>query len=390
MNLLDWILVLLVAAYAVSGYWQGFISGAFSTVGLILGGLLGIWLAPILLGSRDPSLLVSLLAVFVVLICASFGQAILQYVGGRARETITWQPARAVDAVGGAALSVVAVLVVTWMLGVAISGSRIPGVGPMVRTSAVLREVDTVMPAAAKTALREFNDVVGSSFFPTYLEPFAPERIVNVSPAPSRLLRDPDIQRARDSVFKLRGNTACGRGVEGTGFVYAAHRLMTNAHVVAGVRKPKIVVGDRLQPATVVYYNPDIDVAVLAVPDIEAAGLKFDTGGRTRDAAAALGYPQDGPFNAQPMRIRAEQRLKSADIYGRDDVTREVFSLRGVIRPGNSGGPLVASSGQVYGVVFAASVSDTDTGYALTASQVSRAATLGIGATRPVSTRGCA
>jgi S1-C subfamily serine protease len=260
----------------------------------------------------------------------------------------------------------------------------------MVRTSAVLREVNTVMPTSAKTALRTFNNVVGSSFFPTYLEPFAPERIVNVSPAPSRLLRDPDVERARDSVFKLRGNNACGRGVEGTGFVYAAHRLMTNAHVVAGVRKPKIVVGDRLQPATVVYYNPDIDVAVLAVPDIEAAGLRFDTGGRTRDAAAALGYPQDGPFNAQPMRIRAEQRLKSADIYGLDDVTREVFSLRGVIRPGNSGGPLVASSGQVYGVVFAASVSDKDTGYALTASQVSRAATLGIGATRPVSTRGCA
>ena len=203
MNLLDWILVLLVVAYAVSGYWQGFISGAFSTVGLILGGLLGIWLAPILLGNRDPSLLVSMLAVFVVLVCASFGQAILQYVGGRARETITWQPARAVDAVGGAALSVVAVLVVTWMLGVAISGSRIPGVGPMVRTSAVLREVDTVMPATAKTALRAFNDVVGSSSFPTYLEPFAPERIVDVSAAPSRLLRDPDIERARDSVFKL-------------------------------------------------------------------------------------------------------------------------------------------------------------------------------------------
>ena len=101
MNLLDWILVLLVVAYAISGYWQGFISGAFSTVGLILGGLLGIWLAPILLGSRDPSLLVSLLAVFVVLICASFGQAILQYVGGRARETITWQPARAVDGSAG-------------------------------------------------------------------------------------------------------------------------------------------------------------------------------------------------------------------------------------------------------------------------------------------------
>ena len=260
----------------------------------------------------DPSLLVSMLAVFVVLICASFGQAILQYVGGRARETITWQPARAVDAVGGAALSVVAVLVVTWMLGVAISGSRIPGVGPMVRTSAVLREIDTVMPATAKTALRTFNDVVGSSFFPTYLEPFAPERIVDVSAAPSRLLRDPDIERARDSVFKLRGNNKCGRGVEGSGFVYAPHRLMTNAHVVAGVDQPKVVVGDRLQPATVVYYNPDIDVAVLAVPGLDAARLRFDTGGRSKDAAAALGYPQDGPFNAQadadPGRAAAEVR----------------------------------------------------------------------------------
>ncbi|MEO5710316.1 MAG: trypsin-like peptidase domain-containing protein, partial [Nocardioidaceae bacterium] len=124
--------------------------------------------------------------------------------------------------------------------------------------------------------------------------------------------------------------------------------------------------------------------------DLDAPGLAFDTGGKTKDTGAALGYPQDGPFDAQPMRIRAEQRLKSADIYGRDNVTREVFSLRGVIRPGNSGGPLVATSGQVYGVVFAASVSDKDTGYALTASQVSRAATIGIGATKPVGTRGCA
>lgn len=390
MNVLDWILLLLVVAYAVSGYWQGFISGAFSTVGLVLGGLLGIWLAPILLGSRKPSLLVSLLAVFVVLVCASFGQAILQYVGGRAREQITWQPARAIDAVGGAALSVVAVLVVTWMLGVAISGSRIPGVGPMVRDSRVLREVNTVMPVGAKTALRTFNDVVGSSFFPTYLEPFAPERIVNVSPAPQRVVRDPDIDRARASVFKLRGNNICGRGVEGSGFVYASHRLMTNAHVVAGVRQPKVLVGGRLEPATVVYYNPDIDVAVLAVPSLDAPRLAFDTSGTTKEVAAALGYPEDGPYVAEPTRIRAEQRLKSADIYGNSSVTRDVFSLRGLIRPGNSGGPLVATSGRVLGVVFAASISDPDTGYALTAGQVSRAATLGIDATRPVSTRGCA
>ena len=390
MNFLDWLLVLLVLAYALSGYWQGFISGAFATVGLILGGLLGIWLAPILLGNLSPSVGVSLLAVFVVLLCASFGQAILQYAGGRAREKITWQPVRAIDAVGGAALSVVAVLVVTWMLGVAISGSRIPGVGPMVRDSAVLGEVNQVMPPQAQAVLRAFNNVVGSSFFPSYLEPFAPERIVNVAPAPKRVLQDPDIARAEASVYKLRGNNKCGQGVEGSAFLYNPHRLMTNAHVVAGVRDPKVVVGDSLKPATVVYYNADIDLAVLAVPDVDGPYLAFDKDGHRKQTGAALGFPQDGPYDAQPIRIRAEQRLRSPDIYGKGTVTREVFSLRGSIRPGNSGGPLVATSGKVLGVVFAASVTDRQTGYALTADQVSDAAAKGIGSRSGVGTGGCA
>ncbi len=390
MNFLDWLLVLLVLAYALSGYWQGFISGAFATVGLILGGLLGIWLAPILLGNLSPSVGVSLLAVFVVLLCASFGQAILQYAGGRAREKITWQPVRAIDAVGGAALSVVAVLVVTWMLGVAISGSRIPGVGPMVRDSAVLGEVNQVMPRQAQAVLRAFNNVVGSSFFPSYLEPFAPERIVNVAPAPKRVLQDPDIARAEASVYKLRGNNKCGQGVEGSAFLYNPHRLMTNAHVVAGVRDPKVVVGDSLKPATVVYYNADIDLAVLAVPDVDGPYLAFDKNGHRKQTGAALGFPQDGPYDAQPIRIRAEQRLRSPDIYGKGTVTREVFSLRGSIRPGNSGGPLVATSGKVLGVVFAASVTDRQTGYALTADQVSDAAAKGIGSRSGVGTGGCA
>lgn len=390
MNLLDWLLVLLVLAYALSGYWQGFISGAFATAGLILGGLLGIWLAPMLLGSLSPSIGVSLLAVFVVLLCASFGQAILQYAGGKAREKITWQPVRAIDAVGGAALSVVAVLVVTWMLGVGISGSRIPGVGPMVRNSAVLGEVDAVMPRQAQAMLRAFNNVVGSSFFPTYLEPFAPERIVNVAPAPGRVLRDPDVQRARAGVYKLRSNNRCGQGVEGSGFLYNPHRLMTNAHVVAGVRDPKVVVGDGLESATVVYYDPDIDIAVLSVPGLGGPYLSFDKNGRSRQPAVALGFPQDGPFDAQPMRIRTEQRLRSPDIYGEGTVTREVFSLRGSIRPGNSGGPLVATSGKVLGVVFAASVSDRQTGYALTSDQVSDAAGRGIDSRSGVGTGDCA
>ncbi len=182
MNFLDILLIILVLTYALSGYWQGFITGAFATVGLLLGGLLGIWLAPLALGDKDPSTWVSLGALFIVILAASLGQASFQYAGARARSLITWQPARAVDAAGGALLSSAAVLLVAWALGVAVSGSQIGAVTPLVRESAVLAKVDRAMPDRANEALNAFNTVVGTNFFPRYLEPFAPERIVEVKP----------------------------------------------------------------------------------------------------------------------------------------------------------------------------------------------------------------
>ncbi|QNN54653.1 MarP family serine protease [Nocardioides mesophilus] len=390
MNFLDWFLVVLVLAYAVSGYWQGFIAGVFATLGLLLGGLVGIWVAPRLLGDIDPALWVSLAALFVVLICASFGQAVLQYAGVRVRARITWQPARALDAVGGAALSAVAVLVVSWALGVAVSGASLPWVSNQVRESEVLGRVDELMPARAVTALDSFNDVVGSSFFPRYLEPFARERIIEVGPPPGRIGTDPDVVAAAASVLKIRGENSCNRGVEGTGFLFAPNRVMTNAHVVAGVDDPAIILEDREVPATVVYYNEDLDVAVLAVDGLDRPFLRFDGGGRESQPAAVLGYPQDGPYNVQAARIRGEQRLRSPDIYGDGSVVREVFSIRSLVRPGNSGGPLVSGDGRVLGVIFAASVSDGDTGYALTTDQVKESAAQGLTSDREVDTGRCA
>ena len=391
MNVLDWILVLVVLAYAVSGYWQGFISGAFATAGLLVGGFLSVlWLVPQLLGDAEPSLWVSLGALFVVLLSASFGQAIFQYVGSRIRDRITWQPVRAVDAVGGAALSAAAVLVVAWVLGVAVSGSALPGISKQVRSSAVLSEVDELMPDQADEALRAFNEVVGSSFFPRYLEPFATERIIEVGPPSDGVARDPQVRAARASVLKIRGENECGRGVEGTGFVYSPGRIMTNAHVVAGVDDPTVLVGDQEVGARVVHYDPDLDVAVLAVDGLGRPFLRFDKTGEARDDAAVLGYPNDGPYNVQAARIRGEQRLRSPDIYGSGSVIREVFSLRSLVRPGNSGGPLLSVDGDVLGVIFAASVTDRDTGYALTADQVSQSAAEGITNDGEVDTGGCA
>ena len=190
-------------------------------------------------------------------------------------------------------------------------------------------------------------------------------------------------------MVKVRGANTCGSGVEGTGFFYAPGRLMTNAHVVAGVTRPEVEVGGTSVTASVVLYDEDLDIAVLSLPDTGTPHLALDAEVEPRDAVAVLGYPEDGPYDVQSGRVRAEQRLRSPDIYGEGTVIRQVFSLRALIRPGNSGGPIVTSGGDVAGMVFAASVSDQDTGYALTADQVAESAAAGVTRQAPVDTGTC-
>jgi S1-C subfamily serine protease len=165
---------------------------------------------------------------------------------------------------------------------------------------------------------------------------------------------------------------------------------MTNAHVLAGVASPTVETSDgRALHARVVLYDPKRDVAVLQVGGLGLSPLTFDGSLSHGDNAIVLGYPENGPFRADPARVRAQQNARGPDIYQDQEVTRQIYSLYAKVRPGNSGGPLLTTSGQVGGVVFAAAVDNAHTGYALTASEVAGDAAQGRSATTPVSTQGC-
>lgn len=393
MNALDVVLVVLTLAYGLTGYGRGFVVGGVATGGLLAGGAVGTLVLPGLLEGYEPSLSVSFVALATLLLLALLGQAIGTYAGTRLRDHLTWRPVRSLDAVGGAASSMVAVLVVAWTLGYALSGSRIPTVSQAVRASTVLGTVDQVMPESADSVLGALSAVVDASSFPRYLEPFAHERIAAVRRPDADVVRAAEVRDAAGSVVKILGDAPqCDRSVEGSGFVYAPERVLTNAHVVAGVRSPTVLLAGEQYESRVVLFDPELDVAVLGVDGLAGDVLRFAEGAQAAesgDSAAVLGYPQNGPYDVRAARVRSKQRLASPDIYGRGRVVREVLAVRALVRSGNSGGPLVAPSGQVYGVIFAASLADDGTGYALTAAQVAADAAAGRGATTEVATGDC-
>ncbi|MEO6605056.1 MAG: MarP family serine protease [Aeromicrobium sp.] len=389
MNSLDLLIILVLIAYAISGYFQGFVVNLIATVGLLLGGLLAVAVVPKILSGRTPTLTTSLIALGAVIGAAAIGQAIGTYVGTDLRDGLTWRPFRWVDAVAGSLLSMVAVLCAAWALGYSVSGTSIPYLSTASRDSSILDRVDDVMPTQASSVLRAFNKVLDANLFPRYIDPFENEEIKAVAPPDTSTLANEGVREAAGSVVKILGEASCQRGIEGSGFAYAKDRIMTNAHVVAGVTDPVVVIAGRRLDAEVVVFDPELDVAVLRVDGLELKPLDFDRGGEEGDSAAILGFPENGPFDARAARIRSVIDLRSPDIYDKGELVRKTFSIRGLVRSGNSGGPLVSESGDVYGVIFAASVTDSSTGYALTAGQVAADASKGRSASQSVSTGKC-
>jgi hypothetical protein len=266
-----------------------------------------------------------------------------------------------------------------------------PGLARAIRTSSVLHGVNAVMPKEAQALSNELRNTVDTSGFPDVFGNLVPTTVRNV-PAPNAALRnDPVVKNTQQSVLKIEGSApSCNRRIEGSGFVFAGDRILTNAHVVAGTRRVQVIDDGQALPAAVVVYDPERDLAVLDVPNLDAPSLRFATAQAPTDSdAIVLGYPLDGPFDAEPARIRDARPIRGPDIYNNQTVTRAIYTIRGEVRSGNSGGPLIATDGQVLGVVFAAAADDPETGFALTAAEAAPVVAAGRTATDRVNTGAC-
>ena len=392
MSLVDLVLIVLALVFALSGFRQGVIVSAASFVGFFGGAVVGAQLSgPVSEDLATSSVTRVFVALVVVLAGALLGQLLAGMIGRAVRKRVTWEPAKMVDAAAGAVVSAAAVLLVAWMVATPLASSPLPGVAGQVRQSALVQAVDHTVPSQVRSLYDSLRQAIDRNGLPDVLDPLTPTDARQV-PAPDQaLLASPVVTAVQGSVVQIRGIAAsCAKQIDGSGFVYADQRVMTNAHVLAGVTAPQVTAEGRVYDAVPVYVDEETDIAVLAVPGLPQVPLSFSTTPVDTGAdAIVMGYPGGGPFYVGPARVRDRGEISGPDFRATATVQRDVYALFGQVRAGNSGGPLIAPDGTVLGVVFASAIDDPDTGYALTAAQVTTAATTGAGSSTPVDTGAC-
>ncbi|MBJ7000755.1 MarP family serine protease [Streptomyces griseofuscus] len=388
MDLLDLILVLVILLYAASGYRRGLVAGCVSLAGFVGGAVVGVWALPWVTGlvARGTAT-ATVLAVLTVLVPAAVGHELAGRLALRLRGGLDKGPLRVVDGVGGAAANAVAVLIVAWVAASVLSAAPSPALTTAIRDSSLLGAVQRTMPETTPAWFSRATSALTDAGFPQVFNPFENESTAQVPRPTGDSVTAAATNAAKASTVKIEGVSG-SEGREGSGFVFAPGRVMTNAHVVAGIARPSVRVGGvgPVYPARVVLFDPDRDVAVLYVPGLTAPVLRFDTSASRGDSAVVAGYPQDGSLNLQAATVGNLVRATGQNIYSDGAVTREIYSIRSTVRPGNSGGPLLTTDGRVFGVVFARSTSDAETGYVLTASEVAADAQRAATATAAVDT----
>jgi S1-C subfamily serine protease len=344
---IDWVIVAFTVLFAFYGYMQGFIVGVLSLLGFALGAFLGTRIGPLLLSGGSHSQYAPLFGLVGALLAGGVLASGFEGLGLRARAAVRVPGLRTIDGVFGAALTACVGLGIAWIIGaVALQSSGSVPLRQDIQRSAILRGLNQLLPpsGAILNALARFDPL------PSVRGPAADV------PAPTRgILAASGVRAARASVVRVLG-TACGLGVEGSGWAAGHDLVVTNAHVVAGETDTTVQIGGRAPGvrARALAFDPHDDVAVLFVPGLGAPALSPASNLRPGTSAAILGYPLDGPFDEEPGRLGHTQRVNTEDAYGNGPIVRQITSLLGRVRPGNSGGPLVDARGHVLATVFAA------------------------------------
>lgn len=391
MTYVDALVVAIVVWAAWSGFRRGLILALLSLVGMVAGVVLGIKLAPVIMGLVDPGGWQISIGISTVLACVGIGEYLGSRVGSALSAKVTWSPAKAADRTVGLAGQALAAVLLVWMIAVPLASTPLPWLTKAIRNSVLLTKINDVMPPQAEALSSNLRQLLDDTGFPAILDPLAATPLTSVDAPDQELAEGSVAKEAKPSVLKVRSTAgSCSRVMTGSSFVIGPERVMTNAHVVAGSSDVVVEVGrDRLE-ATVVLYDPELDVAVLDVPGLDRPTLKFDLAEADSGAdAIVLGYPLDGPYTVSPGRIRSAFELNGPDIYDAGKVSREVYILRAQVRPGNSGGPLLDDDGEVIGVVFGSAIDDAETGFALTSEQVAASVKAGLTQDAAVATGGC-
>jgi S1-C subfamily serine protease len=346
---LDWIIVAFAAILAAFGFRRGFVVGVLSFAGFALGAFLGTRLAPLLLSQGSSSPYAPAFGLFGALLAGAILASGAEGVGFRVRRALLVPGFGALDGALGAALGAALALGIVWIA--AAVAAQAPDQAQLradIQRSVILRELNALLPPSGPI----LNALARLDPLPSISGP-SPD----VPPPPARIAHEPGVQRASGSVVRVLG-TACGLAIEGSGWVAAPGEVVTNAHVVAGERDTAVEVGGHSPslPVRVLAYDGLDDIAVLGVPELDEPSLKLASDPASGAAGAILGYPENGPFDARSARIGRTQTVLTDDAYGNGPVHRLLTPLRGLVRPGNSGGPLVDVGGRVLTTVFAGTV----------------------------------
>ncbi|MGN6215817.1 MAG: MarP family serine protease [Solirubrobacterales bacterium] len=362
---MDWAILAFTIALALWGYRQGLIVGALTLLGFAAGAFIGSRIGPLLLNKGADSPYAPLCGALGALLAGALAAVTLESYALGIRERLLRRPfLRTADGAGGAALIASVALGLAWVFGaVLLHAPSTARLRADIQQSLILRSLNDVLPPTGP--LLNALDRVDPA--PTVLGPAAP-----VAPPDSAIASDPDVLHAGRSVVRVL-STACGLGIEGSGWVVEPEVIVTNAHVIAGADDTTVTTQEGAQlDATPIYYEPRLDLALLRVgttlPPLPVSAQRHEG-----EDAAVLGYPENGPYTLSPARIGETRTTISEDSYGNGSVERTITALSGSVRSGNSGGPLVDASGHVVGTVFAATTSGPRGGFAIPAEQVREA-----------------